>query len=39
MSFFTDEESGSLTIKRMILHVVGPKDFQAQSSLCRSIKQ
>lgn len=29
MSFFTDEELGSLTIKRMILHVVGTKDFQA----------
>ncbi|MBN4172932.1 hypothetical protein GSU75_00102 [Pseudomonas savastanoi pv. phaseolicola] len=29
MSFFTDEESESLTIKRMILHVVGPKDFLA----------
>lgn len=29
MSFFTDEEQGSLTIKRMILHVVGTKAFQA----------
>lgn len=29
MSFFTDEESESLKIRRMILHVVGPKDFQA----------
>lgn len=29
MSFFTDEEEKSLTIKRMILHVVGGKEFQA----------
>ena len=29
MSFFTDEEQASLTIKRMILHVVGNKDFLA----------
>lgn len=29
MSFFTDEELGSLAIKRMILHVVGTKDFHA----------
>lgn len=29
MSFFTDEELASLTIERMILHVVGTKDFQS----------
>lgn len=29
MSFFTDEEQASLSIKRMILHVVGSKEFHA----------
>ncbi|WP_235810094.1 hypothetical protein [Pseudomonas syringae group genomosp. 3] len=37
MSFFTDEESGSLKIERMILHVVGPKDFQAMAE--RSLEE
>ncbi|QHG66417.1 nucleoid-associated protein [Pseudomonas putida] len=30
MSFFSDEEIGSLKITRMILHVVGTKNFEAQ---------
>ena len=29
MSFFTEEEEASLTIKKMILHVVGGKNFEA----------
>ena len=29
MSFFTDEEQASLSIKRMIFHVVGSKEFHA----------
>lgn len=30
MSFFSDEEIDSLKITRMILHVVGTKNFEAQ---------
>ncbi|MCL5228273.1 hypothetical protein [Pseudomonas nunensis] len=29
MSFFTEEEETSLAIKKMILHVVGGKSFEA----------
>lgn len=32
MSFFSDEEIDSLKITRMILHVVGTKDFAAMPS-------